>query len=492
MEGSLMYINIDEGILDISNNDLESLRQEWNKYKHKIVSHKLIYRKLNNDQISKCDEWLHDIRDNDISYNEYRRIYSELCRFMHIPSNDSIIEHTDIVNYNNNPALRVVYSQGLCKINVPENVSLIHISDKPNLRELKPTFKSKLTGNYLYPSKRIFFTLMRDLDSNKMGLEYKSTYRYRVNVDKNTNIYIDPSNSDFNLRSVYIATDTPIQCELYEDWLDGFYRFMKNIFINNSFYKARYSANKDKHKYKNTEEIISIPYNNQETIDTNESASIDFINDDTPVNELFFDQLYDDIKNWKTQNEGQSKQTFQSYHVTDRDYSTLKKYLSIMRHTDDYGLYKRYFNAFCRYCHILPTGTVLYDYKLTRGEHDHNIIEVTYSYNNRKIIIPKDAMLYHLSSEPNLHVLKPYFRSKEFSRSGSKHRYFYSSPRIYMTLNKNMSKLFADYGLFDKVYYYKIDKNITQAYVDPLVPSIFNKAVYIESMYPIHVSRLDN
>ena len=48
-----------------------------------------------------------------------------------------------------------------------------------------------------------------------------------------------------------------------------------------------------------------------------------------------------------------------------------------------------------------------------------------------------------------------------------------------------MLKWFADYSWNQKVYKYILNEDIKYCYVDPLVPSIINRAIYIETKEPL-------
>ena len=51
--------------------------------------------------------------------------------------------------------------------------------------------------------------------------------------------------------------------------------------------------------------------------------------------------------------------------------------------------------------------------------------------------------------------------------------------------------MFADYKPTDKMIKYVVMQPIKNAYVDPLVPDILHKAIYVETNKPIPVMPLD-
>jgi len=495
--------------------NLELLKRQWLKDKNKFIQHKLIYKHLSPSQEKRCAEWVECINNPNCTYSDHKKVFALIAGFFGLSVKDLILEHVTIEpspTDKDAKVLRCIYSQAYKRIEIPKGVSLIHISTVKDIHELVPSFKSKLTGHYLYPTKRCFFTVMKDVEPNKCGIEYKATYRYRP-TEFIQYAYIDPSMSKWDMRSIYVPTDKPIPVELYETFLNKIYRGVKSIFVDDKDYKAQYKFN-SKYKYDQTE-INTPAYKRYKTLRAKKAAAqqpqtenqpesqkepkaqseeVYYSADEDVFTEFSFSQLMDDLKNWKTSNEASSKQTFKSSHVSDEEFLMLKDCIFNMRENENYGLYKQYFNKFCKYCHILPTGTVIYSYYLERNpdKGDNNSIEVVYSYNTKKITIPDDAILYHISQVPDIKYLKPTFRSKKFDKMSQKqHRYFYSSPRVYLTLNKNMLNTFADIATGEKTCIYVVDKKITQAYVDPLVPGVINKAIYVETSSPIKVITLE-
>ena len=67
--------------------------------------------------------------------------------------------------------LSVKYSKGLVKVHIPEDVYLVHVSPVKGIKELIPSFRSKVKGKYMYPSKRVFFTVKGEISKNQAGLE---------------------------------------------------------------------------------------------------------------------------------------------------------------------------------------------------------------------------------------------------------------------------------------------------------------------------------
>lgn len=143
---------------------------------------------------------------------------------MGLPDNSVIIENL-VFNKNSDDKdqwqIAVKYSKGLVKVQIPEGVHLIHVSPVPGIKELVPTYRSKTKGKYLYPSKRVFFTVAKDIKKNQAGLEGQKSNRYTPKSEIR-NVYIDPTYSEFSTGAVYVDTESPIPVETVESKADKF------------------------------------------------------------------------------------------------------------------------------------------------------------------------------------------------------------------------------------------------------------------------------
>lgn len=208
--------------------------------------------------------------------------------------------------------------------------------------------------------------------------------------------------------------------------------------------------------------------------------------DEDIICEAFLDKdTFDLIKKWKTSNEIHKEREFKSSTVTDEEYNELKEAIDIMKNQEkSYGEYKKAFNKLCKYCHIVPTGVIITKYDIKKGKEDNNSLYVKYSENTKKIHLPDGVRLYHMSKVPGIKKLIPAFRGK------SEKGYLYDKPRIYFTIRKFMPKFLADYKLTDKMHKYMVKKDIKDVYVDPLVWSNTQGAVYIETKSPVEVEEM--
>ena len=189
---------------------------------------------------------------------------------------------------------------------------------------------------------------------------------------------------------------------------------------------------------------------------------------------------------WKTANQNHSKKVFKSNVLSENEYNNLFDLRKIMKTTDDYTEYKKAFEKVCRFCHIVPRGTIITKFIIKSGSKENkNSVLVEYSYNTKKIKLPEGMKLYHLSKVEGITELQPQFRGK--SAKG----YFYDKPRIYFTIHKRMPKFLADYKIHEKMHKYECKVPISDVYVDPLVwNKSFQGAVYVEINKPVPVEEM--
>lgn len=203
------------------------------------------------------------------------------------------------------------------------------------------------------------------------------------------------------------------------------------------------------------------------------------------LDEMAAKEFYETIKNWKTQNERHGVNRFISNSISDEDYTKLKEIIDQIKATDDYAEYKKLFSRFCYYCNIAPRGVIFRKWILKRGKaKDKNSLEVEYVNNSKKVTLPEGVKLYHMSKVGGIKELIPQFKGK------SERGYIYDKPRVYFTIRRNMPKFLADYKASDKLHMYLCKKDIREVYIDPLVWSWTQGAVYVETTTPIPVEEI--
>lgn len=220
-------INTDIDIFDEANflndvkkkiTDTKALRDQWKKVTDKFVKHKWIYRYINDAQKQQLEKHYAILCDEKTSYSKYKQSFKFIAKFMGLPDDTIIIENM-IFNKDKEDKdqweLSLKYSKGLVKVTIPEGVRLIHVSPVAGIRELIPSFRSKTKGKYMYPSKRVFFTVAKDIKPTQAGLEGQKTSRYTPKEEIRT-AYIDPTYADFASGAVYVDTEQNIPVETLE------------------------------------------------------------------------------------------------------------------------------------------------------------------------------------------------------------------------------------------------------------------------------------
>lgn len=141
------------------------------------------------------------------SYSKYKKAFKKLLSYYGYNADRCIINRI----FFNKETLKskINVGEGKYKLIVPNGTILVHVSPQKGITELQPTFRSKTKGKYLYSSKRVFFTLKKDIAPNHAGLEKQKLYRYTPKENIQT-VWVDQSYPDFKTGAVYVETDYPI------------------------------------------------------------------------------------------------------------------------------------------------------------------------------------------------------------------------------------------------------------------------------------------
>ena len=219
---------------------------------------------------------------------------------------------------------------------------------------------------------------------------------------------------------------------------------------------------------------------------------VDTNSNDQVLQELFVDKETKEFlkSKWSTSSDKSRPKDFKSSSITDEEYMRLKEVFKVLREeTEDYAKYKRAFNSLCKACHIVPDGTIITKYKLSKSkEEDKNILEVSYAYNTKAITLPAGTKLYHQAVVKGIKELIPRWKLRGKNESG----YLCDKPRVYLTMSKSLPRISTDNKLNTRLYSYEVITTPTKVFVDPLLPDVFQKAVYVETMNPIPVRPVDN
>lgn len=207
--------SLDEGVVENIKKrftDLGELKRQWKKFSDTFVRHEWIFRYITPEQEEMIKKYYAMLTDEDTSYSNYKKAFRFFCKFMGLPDNKVILENIVISHHKKDverTKLSVKYSKGLVKVNIPDDIDLVHVSPVSGIKELIPSFRSKVKGKYMYPSKRVFFTVKGEIRKNQAGLEGQKINSYKTKNHFGT-AYIDPTYSQYKDGCVYIETDTPI------------------------------------------------------------------------------------------------------------------------------------------------------------------------------------------------------------------------------------------------------------------------------------------
>lgn len=198
--------------------NIKDMKDQWKAVADSFVKHKWLYRYTNEKQKEQLEKHYENLTAENTNYSTYKRSFKAICTFMGLPSDKVIIENMIFKKDNDDKdqwELCLRYSKGLVKVKIPEGVHLIHVTSVKGITELIPSFRSKTKGKYMYPTKRVFFTVAKDIKAKQAGLEGQKTCRYTPKAHIDT-AYIDPTYSDFKSGAIYVETDSAIPVEPFE------------------------------------------------------------------------------------------------------------------------------------------------------------------------------------------------------------------------------------------------------------------------------------
>jgi hypothetical protein len=458
--------------------NVKDLHNQWKKVADKFTMHKWIYRYIKDE---KEEELLHknydilcaegNTRDTG-NYSAYKKAFKFMCNFFGLPTDGVVIEWFTFDNDKEDKhqkKLSIRYSRGLAKVRVPDGMLLYHASPAKGIDKLIPAFKSKTAGKFMYPNNRVFFTVQKKINPFKFGL---GKHKYLPIKDKDvelyyytpskpiTTVYIDPTYSlkgEANLRSVYVETDSPIP-------VIDITHAKKDIVGKEKVQRESYNITKSG----DMDDIMleSLFKKNNSDADDKEVADL--------------------MKKWTTSNQNHKLQVFKNNNLTEEEYDKIYDLYDLARNAEDYKTYKKAFDGICKFCHIVPRGTVITKCEIRSGSKpNNNSITVEYAANTKPLRLPDNMKLYHMSKVADIKELIPVFRGK------SSNGYLYDKPRIYFTIHKSMPKFLADYKLTETMHKYECKLNIKDVYVDPLVwNGTLQGAVYVETDKPIPVEEM--
>ena len=204
--------NIELDIMAKNNVNIADLKKQWKEAASEFTKRKWVHRYIDDKQKESLKKHYDNLTDEKVNYSTYKRSFNAICKFMGIPADTVIIEWL-CFQYDKEQKcdkVAVRFTKGRVKVKIPEGVQLIHVSPVEGITALEPTFRSKSAGKFLYPNKRVYFTVIKEINSFKLGVDKKAkTFKY---TPKNhiEYAYIDSSYPQFAYGSIFVETDTSI------------------------------------------------------------------------------------------------------------------------------------------------------------------------------------------------------------------------------------------------------------------------------------------
>lgn len=200
----------------------KDFRNMWKDLAHRI-SHKVIKKEVK----TKDYQTLHNsynIMKSSRDYSTYKKAYETICKFFNLKAPETSIKYIkfdEVVGKKNTWTVELSYNSGRRQVMIPNGSMLIYTSSKSGIKELEPTFCSKKAGYFMWPTKRVYFSLAR----NSMGKDIsisKNTKKFKYTpVENIRNVYIDVDSPSVSMGSVYVDTRFPIRVKCLNALVKG-------------------------------------------------------------------------------------------------------------------------------------------------------------------------------------------------------------------------------------------------------------------------------
>lgn len=158
------------------------------------------------------------------SYMIYKRAFGKICKAFGLPPGDTVINNCEFKkSYDGKYSGWIRYNSGKKKITVPNGTILLHCSTVSGITELRPSFRSRTEGRFLYASPRIYFSLGKPINAEKGGFKGETVlHKYTPSRPIQT-AYIDPAAKEFENGAVFIESYSPIQVTTLEKFSQKFF-----------------------------------------------------------------------------------------------------------------------------------------------------------------------------------------------------------------------------------------------------------------------------
>lgn len=192
--------------------DKEFFKKEWNNEAKNISNNKRRIFIRPEDMKKLKDAW--STMTTTDSFMVYKRHFRELLKKFGLSASGTVVNKLEFDGAADGPnegkySVTLTSHSGSRRIIIPNGYVLIHRSPNANITALKPSFRSRVKGRFLYPGLRVYFSIGKPISSRKSGLEGQKTYVYTPKSPIQT-ACIDPGASHFSLGAVYVPTTTNI------------------------------------------------------------------------------------------------------------------------------------------------------------------------------------------------------------------------------------------------------------------------------------------
>ena len=214
--------------------NVADLYKQWKNSAGNMIEHKWIFRYITPEQKERLEKHYDVLKSENVNYSTYKKSFNFISKFMGLPSDSIILENVVIKKDGrdkNQDVIHVKYSKGKIKVNIPDGVRLMHVraeEDGNHIDHLIPSFRSRVVGKYMYPSKRCYFTCIKAINPGKAGFEGKTNFNKYTPKTPIKTAYIDPACADFGNNAVYVETETPIPVERLSSFFERLFKNKKD------------------------------------------------------------------------------------------------------------------------------------------------------------------------------------------------------------------------------------------------------------------------
>lgn len=415
---------------------------------------------LDDDKFHEISKSLHDMRSSS-TFSEYKIHYGKLCKLTGIPKNDVVIVQYKLNKDKEHNSIEILYGVAPKKITIPNGSVLYHTSTNDSIKSLNPQFKGKSAKSYMYSDQRVYFTLRKEMPKFAADIKQNEKTTTYVCTENIRTAYLDPLVPTYTMGAVYVVTSSPIKVEK-----------IQNI-LKKSEDDVKESVDMD----------LGPEFDN--LYDFMEYYGLEFVEDDEVYQEGIKEKIGEITRSisgtkflkdtWNKASENLKDEVAEK-DVSDKDKKFIKSNYDTAKNSNNYSIYKKAFNWICKFFGIGKNSII----KGIKVIDDKAVCDYT-TAEPKKVTIPNETMLLHVSPKKGIKELIPSFKGK---REGGK---LYPTKRVYFTLSKDYR---GDDVPESDLSRYTPKENIRTAYIDPTCKSFNARSIYVDTNLPIPVEEI--